>query len=414
MIIDFAERAHNHNWDLDPVVRSLLDTDFYKLLMLQFIWKHFPTTQASFTLMQPLQVLAAGRDDRARRGDATAGTRAQPALPEVGADLACRQHVFRPPRYLRAGLSGVAGPRFPPLRYRLTVRDGEFHLQFDGLWTEATMWEIYALSILNELKTRAAFKGMSEFELDILYAQSEDQALGQDGAAARVPELRVGDFGTRRRHSFLWQEYVVNGDERRRWASISQAHRTLISPTSTTWRRSAPMPTNCRWRWRRWPTSDEELKSSQYRILELWQSTYGARSAIMLPDTFGTTQFLADAPDWTADWTGQRIDSKDPYIAGDEYIAWLERRGRDPKQKLIIASDAMDVEDILGLHAYFMGAMRAGPDAPGLSQRGRPQRPGEVDSGAAHPFQRRLGHAADQRFSRLPSEWRAMGSTPPA
>jgi hypothetical protein len=42
MIVNFAERAHNHNWELDPVTRSLLDTDFYKLLMLQFIWKHYP------------------------------------------------------------------------------------------------------------------------------------------------------------------------------------------------------------------------------------------------------------------------------------------------------------------------------------------------------------------------------------
>jgi len=33
MIVNFAERAHNHNWTLDPVIRSLLDTDFYKLLM---------------------------------------------------------------------------------------------------------------------------------------------------------------------------------------------------------------------------------------------------------------------------------------------------------------------------------------------------------------------------------------------
>ena len=50
MIINLAERAHNHNWELDPVIRSLLDTDFYKLLMLQFIWKHFPKTQVSFSL----------------------------------------------------------------------------------------------------------------------------------------------------------------------------------------------------------------------------------------------------------------------------------------------------------------------------------------------------------------------------
>ena len=47
MNVNFAERAHNHNWKLDPIVRSLLDTDFYKLLMLQFIWKNFPRVTAS-------------------------------------------------------------------------------------------------------------------------------------------------------------------------------------------------------------------------------------------------------------------------------------------------------------------------------------------------------------------------------
>ena len=49
VIINLARRAHDHNWELDPITRSLLDTDFYKLLMLQFIWKHFPTTHATFT-----------------------------------------------------------------------------------------------------------------------------------------------------------------------------------------------------------------------------------------------------------------------------------------------------------------------------------------------------------------------------
>jgi nicotinate phosphoribosyltransferase len=77
-----------------------------------------------------------------------------------------------------------------------------------------------------------------------------------------------------------------------------------------------------------------------------------------LPDTFGTTQFLENAPDWVASWTGQRADSKDPYAAGDEYIRWLEQHGRDPRQKLFIASDSLDVNDILGLHSYFSGEMR--------------------------------------------------------
>jgi nicotinate phosphoribosyltransferase len=105
---------------------------------------------------------------------------------------------------------------------------------------------------------------------------------------------------------------------------------------------------------------DKAMKASQYRVLELWQDTYEGALLIMLPDTFGTTQFLENAPDWAADWTGQRVDSKDPYVAGDEYIEWLKKRGRDPREKLLIASDALDVDEILGLHAYFGGALAGG------------------------------------------------------
>ena len=66
MIVNFAERAHNHNWELDPVTRSLLDTDFYKLLMLQFIWKHYPKTHVQFTVFNRSSS-GPGRYFRARR-----------------------------------------------------------------------------------------------------------------------------------------------------------------------------------------------------------------------------------------------------------------------------------------------------------------------------------------------------------
>jgi nicotinate phosphoribosyltransferase len=105
---------------------------------------------------------------------------------------------------------------------------------------------------------------------------------------------------------------------------------------------------------------DTALKESQYRGLELWQQTYDGSLRVMLPDTFGTTQFLAGAPEWVADWTGQRVDSKDPYIAGDEYIAWLKARGRNARDKLLVFSDTLDVDQILGLHAYFGGTLASG------------------------------------------------------
>ena len=59
-----------------------------------------------------------------------------------------------------------------------------------------------------------------------------------------------------------------------------------------------------------------------------------------------------------ADWTGQRVDSMDPFLAGDEYIRWLKNRGRDPRRKLLIASDGLDAGSIIALHEYFCGRIR--------------------------------------------------------
>jgi nicotinate phosphoribosyltransferase len=355
MIVNFAERAHNHNWELDPVTRSLLDTDFYKLLMLQFIWKHYPKTRVQFTLFnrsssgpvdtfaheELIEQLDHARNVRFRRSE---------LVWLAGNTFYGRRGIFEP-----AFLEWLERD-FRLSDYELSVKDGHFHLSFDGLWTDTTMWELYSLSIINELRTRANLKKLSEFGLDILYAKAKTKLWNKIERLRGVPNLRVADFGTRRRHSFLWQEYVVEAMASNLESGFTGtsnaflAHKHDLEAIGTNAHElpmvlAALVP----------PDDDEALKASQYHVLELWQKTYDGALRIMLPDTFGTTQFLEGAPDWAADWTGQRIDSKDPYIAGDEYIEWLTVRGRDPHEKLIIASDALDVDDILGLHAYFGG-----------------------------------------------------------
>ena len=359
MIINLARRAHNHNWELDPITRSLLDTDFYKLLMLQFIWKHFPKTQVSFSLFN--------RSSNVRLADLF-------AVQEIAQQM---EHV-RKLRFRRSELVWLAGNTFYGRRgifepaflewlerdfklsdYELSVKDGQFELSFNGLWTETTMWELYALSIFDELKTRASLKRLTEFGLDILYARAKTKLWNKIESLRGVPDLSVADFGTRRRHSFLWQEYVVNAmasNLGRGFVGTSNAflaHKHDLEAIGTN-AHEIPMVLAAL------APDDEALKASQYHVLDLWQSTYEGALRIMLPDTFGTTQFLKGAPSWVADWTGQRIDSKDPYLAGNEYIEWLKARGREPKDKLVIASDALDVGDILGLHAYFGGVLQEG------------------------------------------------------
>jgi len=359
MIVNFARRAHNHNWELDPVTRSLLDTDFYKLLMLQFIWKNYPKTPVTFSM-----------------SNRSSSVRLAGMFPIE--ELTAQMEHARSLRFRRSELVWLAGNTFYGRRgifepdfltwlerdfrlsdYEVSVKDGQFQMTFSGNWTETTMWELYSLSIVNELKTRAALKRLSEFGLDILYARAKTKLWNKIEKLQNVPGLRLGDFGTRRRHSFLWQEYVVEamadnlGGNFIGTSNAFLAHKHDLEAIGTN-AHEIPMVLAAL------APDDAARKASQYRVLELWQGTYDRALLIMLPDTYGTTQFLSNAPDWCADWTGQRVDSKDPFVAGDEYIAWLESRGRDPKDKLLIASDALDVDKILGLHAYFGGTLLHG------------------------------------------------------
>lgn len=367
MNVNFAERAHNHNWKLDPIVRSLLDTDFYKLLMLQFIWKNFPQV--------PVTSEVVNRTVRMRLAE------------RIGAAALIEQmeHV-RQLRFRRSELVWLAGNTFYGTRsifepafldwlendfrlseYQVSEADGQLVLRFSGLWAEVTMWEVYALAIVSELKTRSALAELSELELDVLYARAKTRLWDKIERLRRLDGLRVSDFGTRRRHSFLWQEYCVqamrvslNGTEKdsadERFTGTSNTALAYKHDLEAIGTNAHELPMAMAAMASR--GSDEDLRESQYKVLELWQKSYGGALLIMLPDTFGTTQFLEGAPDWVADWTGQRIDSKDPVIAGTEYIRWLRERGRDPKKKRLIASDALDVDDIVRLHEYFSAQIR--------------------------------------------------------
>jgi nicotinate phosphoribosyltransferase len=358
MNVNFAERAHNHNWKLDPIVRSLLDTDFYKLLMLQFIWINFPQVHVTSEVVN--------RTFRVRLAD------------EISAEalIAQMEHV-RQLRFGKSELIWLAGNTFYGTRsifspdflawlengfrlsdYEVSQHEGQLTIRFSGLWTEVTMWEIYSLALVSEMRTRAALAKLNEMELDVLYARAKTRLWDKIELLRAVPDVRISEFGTRRRHSFLWQEYVVEAMRARLGESLSGSSNTFLAYKHDL----EAMGTNAH----ELPMAmaalaghdDDALLASQFEVLRLWQKSYGGELLILLPDTFGTTQFLEHAPDWVADWTGQRADSKDPVAAGDEYIRWLLSRGRDPRKKRLIASDALDAGDILRLHVYFDGRIR--------------------------------------------------------
>jgi nicotinate phosphoribosyltransferase len=355
-VTDIASRTYNHGWRLDPIVRSLLDTDFYKLLMMQMIRECYPNQQVTFSVInRSRQVrLAEIIDEGELRAQLDHARSIRFAKKELiwlaGNTFYGKTHMFSP-----AFINWLSTFRLP--EYELRKVEGQYELNFYGPWAHTTMWEIPALAILNELRSRAVVKGQGRFTLDVLYARAKAKLWTKVERLRKLDGLRLSDFGTRRRHGFLWQRWCVEAVKEGLGPSFTGTSNVLLAMDNDleaigTNAHELPMVAAAL------ANDDDELRWAPYRILDQWRHTYGGNLLIALPDAFGTKAFLRDAPEWVADWTGFRPDSAPPIEAGEEIINWWKRKGRDPKEKLLVFSDAMDVDSIEEVHKRFANRVR--------------------------------------------------------
>ncbi|AYF02231.1 MULTISPECIES: nicotinate phosphoribosyltransferase [Paracoccus] len=356
--VDIATRVYNHKWKIDPIVRSLIDTDFYKLLMCQSVFRNRPDTHVTFSLIN--------RTTRIRLAELIDEGELREQLDHVrglsltrgestwlrGNTFYGKRQMFRPDF-----MEFLEGLRLPP--YQLEKRDGQYELTFEGRWPEVMLWEIPALAIIMELRSRAVLKELGRFELQVLYARAMTRLWEKIEQLRELgPDLRIADFGTRRRHSFLWQDWCVQamieglGDERFTGTSNCLiAMRRDIEAIGTN-AHELPMVYAALAR------NDQELREAPYRVLADWHEEHDGNLRIILPDTYGTKGFLEKAPDWLAGWTGIRIDSGDPAEGAETAIAWWQSRGEDPREKLIIFSDGLDVDKMSELFLRFQGRVK--------------------------------------------------------
>ncbi|QNE32923.1 nicotinate phosphoribosyltransferase [Sphingomonas sp. NBWT7] len=355
-VTDIASRTYDHGFRLDPIVRSLLDTDFYKLLMLQMIRHLYPDVQATFALINRTTSvrLADDIDEGELRAQLDHARTVRFTKKELiwlaGNSFYGQQRMFAPDF-----LAWLADFQLPP--YSLRRDDGQFELRFEGPWTHTTMWEIPALTIVNELRSRAAMRDMGRFALDVLYARAKAKLWAKVERLRTLPDLMLSDFGTRRRHSFLWQRWCVEALKEGLGPRFIGTSNVLLAMDNDleaigTNAHELPMVLAAL------ADSDADVVSAPYRVLDAWRAHYGGNLLIVLPDAFGTAAFLAGAPPWVADWTGFRPDSLPPIDAGEQIIAWWRAHGRDPAKKLLIFSDGMDVESIEETYRHFNGRVR--------------------------------------------------------
>ena len=355
-MVDIATRVWNHKWKIDPIVRSLIDTDFYKLLMCQSVFRNHPHTQVTFSLINRTKTIRLAevvdegelreqldhiRSLRLTRGESTWLR---------GNTFYGKRQMFTP-----AFMEWFENLQLPP--YYLEKKDGQYELTFEGTWPEVMLWEIPALAVIMELRSRAVLKDMGKFELQVLYARAMTKLWEKVDGLKPIADLRVADFGTRRRHSYLWQDWCVQAMMEglgKNFTGTSNCRIAMMREIEAIGTNAHELPMV----YAALAETEDALRQSPYDVLADWQEEHDGNLRIILPDTYGTKGFLEGAPDWLAGWTGIRVDSGDPATGAETAIAWWKSRGEDPKDKLVIFSDGLDVEKIIELQTQFAGRCR--------------------------------------------------------
>jgi nicotinate phosphoribosyltransferase len=334
------------------IIGGVLDADIYKVTMWQYILRYFPEVWVTIAVINRSRKVRLAEVVRERDlADQLDRVRALRYTPADQAYLRSLTTNGRP-MFSEDCLTSLAGLVLSP--YDLSVHDGQFDLSFPGRWRDATPWEIPALAVLNELRTRALLKRLSRSERRAIIRNGIARLYEKIAALKAYPGLTFTDFGTRRRFARAWQRYadrVLQEEMPGQFlgtSNIESARDSGLQPIGTSAHELFMVVAAIL------SATDEGLLGSHNLVLRQWWDLYGYGLSIALTDTFGTDFFFTDmTPDQAREWKGLRHDSGDPFEFGHKAIAFYRKHGINPLDKLLVFSDGLDHDLMIRLWVEF-------------------------------------------------------------
>jgi nicotinate phosphoribosyltransferase len=348
-----------------PIVRSRLEPDFYKFTMGQLIWRKYRDVQTTFSFTN--------RTTRAKLGQVIDVGELREQLDHARSLMFTNSELhylrgtneYQERMFAEDFLEFLRTLRLPG--YEVERRGSDLDLQFSGRWSEVTYWETIALSIINETYYRTLLRGLTKFEREAIHAEGVRRLRDKIAVLRARPDILFSDFGTRRRFSAAWQHYV---DETLRQELNDGSFTGQFLGTSNTYAAMTtglvPMGTSAH----ELPMiiagvldpgepDPDWLRLAQRQVIDDWWEQYGWGLSIFLPDTFGTELFFAVVThDDLRRWKGFRWDSGDLFEFGDRIIRAYDTIGIDAREKMLVASDALDLPVILEAQQHFDGRVR--------------------------------------------------------
>jgi nicotinate phosphoribosyltransferase len=276
-----------------------------------------------------------------------------------------RHHRSHHPLASGAGLLQVHDLRLPD--YHLERSDNDLVLEFTGRWAEVTYWETIALSIVNEVYYRALLRRLTRFEREAIFAVGIGRLRQKIATLRAHPDIVFSDFGTRRRFSGPWQHYVdevlrdeLNGGSfEGRFLGTSNTYSAMTAGLVPMGTAAHELPMIIAGMLDTGDTDPAWLRRAQRQVIDDWWEQYGWGLSIFLPDTFGTDFFFTVvSDDDLRRWKGFRWDSGDLFGFGERVIRAYAAIDVDPREKMLVPSDALDLPLILDAQKRFAGRIR--------------------------------------------------------
>ena len=327
----------------DRIVQNLLDTDLYKLTMMQAVLHNYPNAEVEWEF-------------RCRNSEDLTPYLAEiryqfERLSELSLTVDQRAFLERIPFIKPDFIRFLSLFRFN-LRYvHTSIEDGQLSIRLRGPWLHVILFEVPLLAIISEVRNRYRYREvLLEQAAERLYEKID--WLRSEASDDELAGFQLADFGTRRRFSYRVQEQAVRilkRDFPGRFVGTSNLHLARefdVKPIGTMAHE--------------WLMAHQQLGprliDSQSAALDCWVREYRGQLGIALTDCITMDAFLADFDLYFAKlFDGLRHDSGDPLVWAEKAIAHYEKLGIDPMTKTLVFSDGLDLKKSLRLYRALSG-----------------------------------------------------------
>jgi nicotinate phosphoribosyltransferase len=344
------------------IITSLLDTDLYKFTMMQAVLHQFPGAQVEYKFKcrnADIDLLSAQttRPLAVYVSEIRAEIRSLCSLHFQDAELV----FLRSLRFIKSDFVDFLG-LFKLNEKYITVSalpSGDIDITIRGPWLHTILFEIPVLAIVNEVYFRSTQKPP-----DLMAGRARLDVKIDQLRAAGLSDLKIADYGTRRRFSVAWHEEVLRVLVARLGTAQSPGHGAgvigqLAGTSNVLFAMKlglTPLGTMAHEFLQACQALGPRLRDSQIFGFESWAKEYRGDLGIALSDVYGMSAFLRDFDLYFCKlFDGARHDSGDPFAWGERMIDHYQRHRVDPRTKTLIFSDSLTVPRIVELYQQFRG-----------------------------------------------------------